>query len=276
MQRHRQMLIRRRGGARMPRLIEAERDMMRRAGRFNAQLMDMLREHVAPGVATGKLDRLAYDFIKDHGHLPACLGYKGYPKTICTSINDVVCHGIPDDREELREGDLVNIDVTTIVDGWHGDSSETFLLGEVSDDARRVTQAAFDSLYIGIDALSPGCRVSDLAEAITLEAHRREMSVVRDYVGHGIGTKFHQDPSIVHYPTPESKRRMLPPGVCFTVEPMINLGIYGTDLDSVDGWTVRTKDGQLSAQFEHTILMTEEGPEVLTFTENGPRRGHKF
>jgi len=262
-------------GKRHLQLVEVERDAMRVAGRFNAQLMDFVRPYVREGVTTGEIDRLSHEYTLDHGHLPASLGYQGFPKSCCTSINDVVCHGIPDDYV-LREGDIVNLDVTTTVDGWHGDQSETFLIGEVSDQARRVTQGAFDCLYLAIDAIWPGCRVVEIANAIVPEARARGYSVVREYVGHGLGRRYHQDPSIPHFPNRQAKIDRLEPGMCFTVEPMLNTGSRETVLDKDDGWTVRTKDGGLSAQFEHTVLMTEDGPEILTPTQDGPQRGHRF
>jgi methionyl aminopeptidase len=187
----------------------------------------------------------------------------------------VICHGIPDDTC-LREGDIINVDVTSIVDGWHGDQSETFLVGRANDEAVAVTQAAFDCMYMAIDALFPGCMVSVIGDAIVAEAHRRGFSVVREYVGHGLGQVFHQPPNIPHFPDRKSRQQRLLPGMCFTVEPMINAGTRFTRLDKKDGWTVRTRDARLSAQFEHTILMTENGPEILTLTEFGPQRGHKF
>jgi methionyl aminopeptidase len=251
------------------------REKMRAAGRFNAQLMDFIREHIAPGVTTQKIDELVAAYTQDHGHKAATLGYLGYPKSCCTSINDVICHGIPSSTV-LEEGDIVNIDITSIVDGWHGDQSETFIIGEASDEARAVTQAAFDCLYLGIEALSPGCTVSCIGDAIVAEAHQRGFSVVREYVGHGLGQSFHQPPNVPHFPDRKSKQQRILPGMCFTVEPMINAGTRFTKLDKRDGWTVRTRDGHLSAQFEHSVLMTEEGPEILTLTENGPRRGHRF
>ena len=261
--------------SRMPQLCEAEREQMRAAGRFNALLLDHVRQYVQPGVTTGQLDRLVHEYTLDHGHRPASLGYKGFPCSCCISVNEVVCHGIPDDRV-LEEGDIANIDLTSIVDGWYGDQSETFLVGEVSDATRAVVQCTFDCLYLGIEATSPDCCVAEIGKAIVAKARRNRFSVVREYVGHGVGRKYHQDPSIPHFPTPQSRQDRLPPGVCFTVEPMINEGTHLTVLDKRDGWTVRTKDGRLSAQFEHTVLMTEEGPEILTLTEHGPQQGHKF
>jgi methionyl aminopeptidase len=248
---------------------------MRRAGRFNAQLMDFIRPHVQPGISTGEIDRLVHQYTVKHGHVPACLNYLNFPKSCCTSVNEVICHGIPGDYV-LKEGDIVNVDITTIVDGWHGDQSETFLIGQCSDEARAVTQCAFDCLYLGIEAIRPNGRVSDIGDAIRAEAAKRQFSVVREYVGHGLGRKFHQDPSIPHYPTPASRKEQIPAGVCFTIEPMINAGTRHTVLDKRDNWTVRTRDGRLSAQFEHTVLMTDNGLEILTLTDQGPQRGHQF
>ncbi|MCA8983495.1 MAG: type I methionyl aminopeptidase [Planctomycetaceae bacterium] len=247
---------------------------LRRAARFNAQLMDELRPHARPGITTEELNEIAHEYTVKHGHTPACLGYKGYPKSICTSINDVVCHGIPG-AIPLREGDIVNIDVTTVVDGWYGDQSETFLIGNVSETARAVTQVAFDSLYVGIRAAKPYGTVYDIARAITHFAEGRGYGVVRNYQGHGIGREFHQQPGIPHYPHASTKKSVLLPGCCFTIEPMINVGGADTFVEQ-DGWTVRTKDGSLSAQFEHQIFMTEQGPEILTLTEHGPQEGHLF
>ena len=261
------------------RLAKPERDAMRRAGKFNAQLLDYLRDFVKPGVTTGELDRLAHEYTTSHGHRPAPLHYPGekgpYPKSCCTSVNDVICHGIPS-YYSLQPGDIVNVDVTSVVDGWHGDSSETFLIGEVSDEARAVTQCAFDCLWLAIHAITPNCPVATIGQAILDEAESRGFSVVREFVGHGVGREFHQEPTIPHYPTRQSRRDRLAPGTCFTIEPMINVGVRQGMTDKADGWTVRTRDGQLSAQFEHTIMMTEDGPEVLTTTEHGPREGHKF
>ena len=251
------------------------REKMRAAGRFNAQLMDELRSHVQPGITTGMIDALVAQYTQDHGHKPATLGYLGYPKSCCTSVNDVICHGIPDDTV-LQEGDIVNIDITSVVDGWHGDQSETFIIGKANREAVGVTQAAFDCMHLAIAALTPGCLVSVIGDTVVAEAHRRGFSVVREYVGHGLGNVFHQPPNIPHFPDRRSRQQRLLPGMCFTVEPMINAGTRFTRLDKKDGWTVRTRDARLSAQFEHSILMTEEGPEILTQTQHGPQKGHKF
>jgi methionyl aminopeptidase len=256
---------------------------MRAAGKFNAQLMDFIRPAVKPGVKTEELDRLVDQYTRDHGHAPACLGYPGdqrpFPKSCCISINDVVCHGIPG-KYELKPGDVVNIDLTTIVEGWHGDQSETFLIGEsdaISEEARAVTQCAFDSLYLAINSITPGCQISVIGEVIVEFVRKKYgFGVVDKYVGHGIGTKFHQRPNIPHVPTRQAYQERLFPGMCFTIEPMINGGSAKTVNDPHDGWTVRTSDGRLSAQFEHTILMTERGPEILTLTTHGPQPGHVF
>jgi methionyl aminopeptidase len=261
------------------RLTEADREAMRRAGRFNAQLMDFIRPYVKEGVTTGEIDKLVHDYTFDHGHRPAPLGYAGekgpYPKSCCTSVNEVICHGIPGPYV-LKQGDIINVDVTTVVDGWHGDQSETFIIGQANDEARAVTQCSFDGLYLAIAALEPGSPISVIGDAIVAEAKKYGFGVVEKYVGHGLGRRFHQKPNIPHVATPASRRQRLEPGLCFTIEPMINVGTKESVCDAGDGWTVRTKDGKLTAQFEHTILMTETGPEILTLTEKGPREGHEF
>jgi methionyl aminopeptidase len=257
------------------RLTTAERAAMRTACEFNAQVMDYIRPYVKPGISTQELDALVHAYTIQHGHIPAPLGYQGYPKSCCTSVNDVICHGIPDGYV-LQPGDIINVDITTIVNGWHGDQSETFLLGDVTNTAREVTQCAFDCLHAAIEAITPGCPVSVIGDTIMAIAEERNYSVVREYVGHGLGRRFHQEPSIPHYPTRQSRQDRLLPGYCFTIEPMINAGKRYTSLDKQDGWTVRTRDGELSAQFEHTLLMAEEGPEILTQTSLGPQQGHRF
>jgi methionyl aminopeptidase len=253
-----------------------EQEGLRAAGRFNAQLMDALRAFVKAGVATIELDRMAYEYTMDHGHTPACLGYKNYPNSICTSVNEVVCHGIPN-RIALREGDIVNLDLTTIVNGWHGDSSETFLIGQVSNEARKLVQATFESIHLGLEAIHVHGRLTDIGRAIERFARMQGYSVVQEYQGHGLGRNFHQEPGVPHYVPPNGASNVVfEPGMCFTVEPMINVGTWRTMLDNQDRWTVRTMDLSLSAQFEHTILITESGPEILTRTNAGPQPGHKF
>ena len=257
-------------------LSEAERDGLRAAGRFNAQLMDYVRPFVKAGTTTLDLDKLVYDYTMEHGHIPACLGYKNYPNTICTSVNEVVCHGIPN-KMPLRDGDIVNVDLTTIVDGWHGDSSETFMIGQVSDEARRLVQTTFNSLYLGISSIQPFGKISDIGRAIERFARTQGYSVVQEYQGHGLGREFHQEPGVPHYiPKTGAAQVVIEPGMCFTVEPMLNIGTWRTMLDSRDKWTVRTMDLSLSAQFEHTILITEAGSEILTLTKDGPQAGHQF
>lgn len=251
---------------------EEEREGLRAAGRFNSQAMDFIRPYVREGVTTDELDRLVHGYTRDHGHIPACLGYSGYPKSICTSVNEVVCHGIPDDHV-LKPGDIVNVDLTTIVDGWFGDQSETFMIAPVSETARRLVQATFDSLYIGIRACRPGGKVVHVGKAIYKFARAQGFEVVQEYQGHGIGRAFHQEPGVPHFPASCAAKIPLVPGMCFTIEPMLNQGTHETVADAHDGWTVRTADGQLSAQFEHTILLTEEGPEILTLTKEGPQEG---
>ncbi len=248
---------------------------MRVAGRFNARLMDFMRPHMVAGANTAHLDRLVHDYTRDHGAIPATLGYHGFPASCCISRNEVVCHGIPT-GEVLLDGDIVNLDLTSIVDGWHGDQSETFLIGDVDAGSRALVQVAFDALHAGIAAARPGGAVIEIGRAISKLAHAHGFSVVRDYQGHGIGRVFHQEPGVPHFPDPELGSFVLWPGVCFTIEPMLNAGGYKTRLDKHDGWTVRTEDGKRSAQFEHTILMTERGPELLTQTEHGPVPGHRF
>ncbi len=262
------------------RLTQKERNMMRAAARFNASVMDHIRPLVKAGTRTVEIDEAVHQFTTGHGHVPACLNYAGdsmpFPRSCCISANEVVCHGIPGSYD-LKDGDIVNVDLTTIVDGWHGDQSETFLIGSPSPEAIRLTQCAFDSLYLAIDAIGPGCRVSVIGDTIVPYVKKNfGFGVVDKYVGHGIGMLFHQRPNIPHVPTQQSRRDRLEPGMSFTIEPMVNLGTHRTRIDSRDGWTVRTADGKLSAQFEHTILMTEDGPEILTLTQDGPQKGHRF
>jgi methionyl aminopeptidase len=257
-------------------LTEEEREGLRAAGRFNAQLMDHVRPIVKAGITTLELDKIVYEYTMDHGHIPACLGYKSYPNSLCTSVNEVVCHGIPN-KMPLRDGDIVNVDLTTIVDGWHGDSSETFLIGNVSAEARRLVQATFEALYIGIQAIQLFGKISDIGRAIERFARTQGLSVVQEYQGHGLGREFHQEPGVPHYvPKTGVAQVVIEPGMCFTVEPMLNIGTWRTMLDTRDKWTVRTMDLSLSAQFEHSILITETGPEILTLTKDGPQCGHRF
>ncbi len=244
----------------------AQIEKMRATCRLAAEVLEFIRPHVVPGVTTDKLDRLCHEFILDHGAIPAPLNYKGFPRSICASVNEVVCHGIPG-PQVLREGDIVNLDITTILDGYHGDTSDMFLVGEVSDEARTLVDVARKSLWLGIREVGPGKRIGDIGAAIETFA-RGELGygVVEDYCGHGIGREFQTPPQISHVGTRGRGRRMRA-GMTFTIEPMINTGTHECVLLD-DGWTVRTADGGLSAQAEHTILVTDDGFEVLTLRRN--------
>jgi methionyl aminopeptidase len=246
---------------------------MRRAGAFNGELMDYIRPSVKEGVSTEELNTLVHEYTVKHGHVPACLGYRGFPKSLCTSINNVVCHGIPSPREVLKNGDIVNIDLTTIVDGYYGDSSETFFIGDVSADVRHLVAVTAEAMLRGIAAVAPGKPLTVIAEAIEPYVKSQGCSVVQQYTGHGIGRKFHENFTVYHHVTRESDRTIMLPGMTFTIEPMINAGDYRVVTDRKDGWTVRTKDGSLSAQFEHTVAVTETGVEVLTLTPSQRQAG---
>ena len=239
---------------------------MRKAGRLTAEALDMLVDHAKPGVTTGELDRLAYQFARDHDAIPATLFYKGYRHSICTSINHVVCHGIPDERP-LREGDIVNIDLTLIVDGWYGDSSRMYPIGEISRKAERLIDVTYESLAAGIAAAKPGNTTGDIGAAIQQYVESMRCSVVRDFCGHGVGLLFHDAPNILHYGSPSEGIEMRP-GMIFTVEPMINLGRPHVKVLS-DGWTAVTRDRTLSAQCEHSIGITETGCEIFTLSPKG-------
>ena len=239
---------------------------MRKAGRLTALALDMLAPEVKPGVTTQRLDDLAFQFAMDHGAYPAPLDYRGYRKSICTSINHVVCHGIPDDKP-MREGDIVNIDVTLIVDGWHGDSSRMYAVGDISRRAERLIDVTYESLRRGIAAVKPGARTGDIGAAIQTYAEGERCSVVRDFCGHGFGRLFHDEPNILHYGR-RGEGVELKPGMFFTIEPMINLGRPNVKVLS-DGWTAVTRDRSLSAQFEHTIGVTETGVEIFTGSPAG-------
>jgi methionyl aminopeptidase len=239
---------------------------MRRAGRLVAEVLDMLADHVRPGVPTEKIDKLVYDYAMDHGALPATLNYRGYRKSVCTSINHVVCHGIPNEKP-LREGDIVNIDVTVILDGWHGDSSRMYLVGEVPRRAERLVEVTYEAMMRGISAIRPGATTGDIGAAIQAVVEPNHMSVVRDFCGHGLGRLFHDEPNIVHVGSP-GEGVVLRPGMFFTVEPMINLGRPHVKVLS-DGWTAVTRDRSLSAQFEHSVGVTETGVEIFTLSPKG-------
>jgi methionyl aminopeptidase len=238
---------------------------MRAAGIFNGKLMDYIRPFVMEGTNTGHLNTLIHEYTCDHGHTPACLGYQGYPKSCCISVNNVVCHGIPNPKEILKNGDIVNVDLTTIVNGYYGDSSETFCIGSVSKKAIDLVRTTANALIVGIRAVKPHAHLSSIAQAIEPYVQSFGYSVVRQYTGHGIGTKFHEFFSVYHH-REKGDNILLLPGMTLTIEPMINAGGYAVTTDAKDKWTVRTKDGSLSAQFEHTILITSTGCEILTLT----------
>jgi len=239
---------------------------MRRAGRLTAEALDMLVPEVRPGVSTEALDRLIVEFARDHGASPAPLYYRGYPKAICTSLNHVVCHGIPGDKP-LREGDILNIDVTLILDGWHGDASRMYRAGEVSRKAERLMEVTYECLKRGIVAVKAGAHTGDIGHAIQTYAESERCSVVRDFCGHGLGRVFHDAPNILHYGRP-GEGILLKPGMIFTIEPMINLGRPHVKILS-DSWTAVTRDRSLSAQFEHTVGVTDTCCEVFTRSPAG-------
>jgi methionyl aminopeptidase len=239
-----------------------EQDQMRVAGRLAADVLDMIGEHVRPGVSTAELDRICHAYIVDvQGAIPAPLNYRGFPKSICTSVNHVVCHGIPGDRV-LKNGDIVNIDITVIKDGFHGDTSRMFFVGEPPVLGQRLSQVCFEAMWAGIRTIKPGARLGDVGHAVQTHVEKHRFSVVREYCGHGIGRVFHEDPQVLHYGKPATGFE-LKPGMTITVEPMANAGQRDVKL-LADGWTVVTKDHSLSAQWEHTVLVTETGHEVLT------------
>jgi methionyl aminopeptidase len=239
---------------------------MRRAGELVAEVLDLLVDEVRPGVTTEKLDKLVFEFALAHGALPATLMYRGYGKSICTSINHVVCHGIPNDKP-LREGDIVNIDVTLVLDGWHGDSSRMYLVGEVPRRAERLVEVTYEAMMAGIAAIRPGGMIGDIGAAIQSVVEPNHMSVVRDFCGHGVGRLFHDEPNVVHIGR-KGEGAVLRPGMFFTVEPMINLGRPHVKVLS-DGWTAVTRDRSLSAQFEHSVGVTETGVEIFTLSPKG-------
>ena len=241
---------------------------MRKAGRIAAEVLDLMVEAVKPGVTTAHLDKIAYDHVIAQGAVPACLGYRGYRHTLCTSINHVVCHGIPNDKP-LRDGDIINIDVTVIVDGgWHGDTSRMYLVGDVKLKAKRLVEITYESMMRGIAVVKPGVTTGDIGHAIQSYAEGEERcSVVRDFCGHGLGKVFHSLPNIVHYGRP-GYGIALKPGMFFTIEPMINVGGYGVKILN-DGWTAVTRDRSLSAQFEHSVGVTENGVEIFTKSPKG-------
>ena len=242
---------------------------MRKAGRLAAEILDFITPHVQSGITTDKLNELCHNKIIENNAIPAPLNYKGFPKSICTSVNHVVCHGIPSEKP-LKDGDMVNIDVTVILDGWHGDTSRIYWVGDkVPIKAKRLTQVTYDAMMLGIEQVKPGARVWDIGNAIQTYAEKQGYSVVRDYCGHGLGKVFHTLPNIVHYREESNRNVILEEGMFFTVEPMINIGKKETILSKADGWTVTTRDKTLSAQFEHSLGVTADGFEIFTSSPKG-------
>lgn len=242
-------------------------EKMRIAGRMAADVLEMIAPHVQPGVSTEELDTICHNYIVDvQKAIPAPLNYRGFPKSICTSVNHVVCHGIPSEKKILKKGDIINVDITVKKDGFHGDTSMMFFVGEASVLSERLVRITQECLYLGIKMVKPGVKLGDIGHAIQQHAEKQNFSVVQEYCGHGIGEEFHEEPQVLHYGRPNTGM-VLKEGMIFTIEPMINAGKRHTKL-LPDGWTVVTKDHKLSAQWEHTILVTAEGCEILTLRSN--------
>jgi methionyl aminopeptidase len=240
---------------------------MRKAGRLAAETLDFITPHVEPGVSTEDLDRLCHDFILSNDAVPAPLNYRGFPKSICTSVNHVVCHGIPNERKRLQPGDVINIDITVILDGWHGDTSRMFLVGQPKVKASRLVEVTYEAMMRGIEVVRPGATLGDVGAAIQNFAEGHGFSVVRDFCGHGLGRVFHTAPSVLHYGK-AGHGLELREGMFFTIEPMINAGKYDVKILE-DGWTAVTRDRSLSAQFEHSLGVTAGGHEIFTLSPQG-------
>jgi len=240
---------------------EEQIDGIRRSGQLTRDILDMLEDRIQPGITSNDIDRWVYEYTIAHGAIPAPLNYRGFPKSVCTSINQVVCHGIPDDTI-LREGDILNVDVTSILNGYYGDASRMFTIGEVSDQARQLAQVTRECLYLGIEQVKPGNTLGDIGHAIQQHAESHGYSIVREYIGHGTGLQFHEPPDVRHFGEPHTGLT-LQPNMVFTIEPMINAGKCQVRVLD-DAWTVVTVDGCLSAQWEHTLRVTDDGVEILT------------
>ncbi len=241
-----------------------EIEKMRVAGRLAAEVLEMIGPHVVPGITTAELDRICHNYIvNEQQAIPAPLNYKGFPKSICTSVNQVICHGIPSETKILKSGDIINIDITVIKDEYHGDTSKMFHVGKVQPHLMRLVDVTHECLYLGIEQVKPGATLGDIGHAIQKYAERNYYTVVQEYCGHGIGKVFHEEPQVLHYGNPNSGM-VIKEGMTFTIEPMINAGKRHTKLSKFDGWTVETKDGRPSAQYEHTILVTADGCEIFT------------
>ena len=237
---------------------------IRRSGVVNTGVLDLVAKEIHAGMSTAEIDKLVYDYTVAHGAIPAPLNYEGYPKSVCTSINEVVCHGIPSEDEILEEGDIVNVDVSTILDGYYSDASRMFVIGKTTPEKQKLVDVAKECLEVGMEAAKPYCFVGDIGNAIQKHAHKNGFSVVRDLCGHGVGLEFHEDPEVLHYGK-KGTGMLLVPGMVFTIEPMINMGTWEVFIDEDDGWTVVTEDELPSAQWEHTFVMTENGVEILTY-----------
>ena len=236
---------------------------IRRSGVVNTGVLDLVASEICAGMSTAEIDRLVYEYTMDHGAIPAPLNYEGFPKSVCTSVNEVVCHGIPSEDEILEEGDIINVDVSTILDGYYSDASRMFVIGETTPEKQRLVDVARECLEIGMKAAQPWGFVGDIGKAIAKHAHKNGFSVVRDMCGHGVGLEFHEEPEVDHYDT-RRRGMLLVPGMTFTIEPMINMGTWEVFVDEEDDWTVVTEDELPSAQWEHTFVMTEHGLEILT------------
>lgn len=240
---------------------------IRKSSKLAGMTLKMIEPHIKEGVSTGQLDKLMDEYMRDNGAIPATLGYHGYPKSSCISLNEVVCHGIPSYTEIIKPGDILNIDVTTILNGYYGDTNKMFTVGDVGERAINLIDATFHALNLGIQQVAPGKRFGNIGYAISRYVQMKGYSVVYEFCGHGVGIDFHEDPQVEHIAR-KNTGDIMRPGMIFTIEPMINEGKARTKIDRFDGWTARTVDGKLSAQFEHTILVTETGFEVLTEVEN--------
>lgn len=243
-----------------------EIEKMRAAGRLAASVLEMIGDYIKPGVTTEELDRLCHEYIIQHGATPAPLNYKGFPKSVCISVNQVICHGIPSDKKALKNGDILNIDVTVIKDGYHGDTSKMFVAGTAHPAAERLIRVTRECLFRGIEMVRPGTKLGDIGAAIQKHAESNHYSIVREYCGHGIGKGFHEEPQVMHFGKPGTGLE-LEEGMTFTIEPMVNQGKRHTKV-LPDGWTVVTRDRKLSAQWEHTVLVTADGYEILTLRDS--------
>lgn len=253
------VLVPKRSLIRTPEEIEG----IRQSGVINTAILDLVGKNIHAGMSTLEIDEMVHKYTIEHGAIPACLNYEGFPKSVCTSINEVVCHGIPSAKEILKEGDIINVDCTTILNGFYADASRMFIIGKTTPQKEKLVRVAKECLEIGMEAAKPWTCVGDIGNAIEKHAHKNGFSVVRDLCGHGVGVKFHDDPEVLHYGK-KGVGMLLVPGMVFTIEPMINMGTWKVFIDSADGWTVVTEDELPSAQWEHTFLVTETGLEILT------------